>query len=177
MQWQGTHYILQTWIACRTLMIKWAQIVKQLERVRSEIPPLPSHDYPQFWFILDPKSKQDKVEVTNLKKLPKFQFLKFHYEPCTRHTFRSCLIRCVNMKWIWLVLWKIQSGHNSVHRRTDRRQTDRRTDKMKPIKNVTVLTKMDKFIYNIQVYTSTTSGWNTVSCYPWYINNLAVSIT
>ena len=36
-----------------------------------------------------------------------------------RHTFWSCLIRCANMKWIWWVLLKIQSGHDSVHRRTD----------------------------------------------------------
>ena len=31
----------------------------------------------------------------------------------------SCLIRCANMKWIRWVLLKIQSGHHSVHRRTD----------------------------------------------------------
>ena len=36
-----------------------------------------------------------------------------------RHTFWSCLIRCVNMKWIQQVLFKIQSRHNSVHRLTD----------------------------------------------------------
>ena len=28
-------------------------------------------------FILDPKSKQDKVKLTNLKNLPKLQFLDF----------------------------------------------------------------------------------------------------
>ena len=32
------------------------------------------------------------------------------------HTFWSWLIRCVNMKWIWLVLWKIQSRHDMVGR-------------------------------------------------------------
>ena len=48
-----------------------------------------------------------------------------------RHTFWSCLIRCANMKWIWQVLLKIQSGYESVHRRTDGR-TDRRTDNVKP---------------------------------------------
>ena len=31
------------------------------------------------------------------------------------------------MEWIWLVLWKLQSGHNSVHRGTDR-WTDGQTD-------------------------------------------------
>ena len=71
--------------------------------------PPPSHDYPHHWVILDPKSKKDKVKVTNFKKLP-----KFHY---TWHTW-SCLIKCANMKWIRWVLLKIQSGHDSVHRRT-----------------------------------------------------------
>ena len=80
--------------------------------------PPPPNDYPYHWVILDPKSKEDKVKVTNLKNSP-----KFHY---TRHTFWSCLIRCANMKWIRWVLLKIQSGHDSVHRRTDE-QTDRRT--------------------------------------------------
>ena len=40
------------------------------------IPP-PPHDYPYYWIILDPKSKQDKVKVTNLKNLPKVQILEF----------------------------------------------------------------------------------------------------
>ena len=34
------------------------------------------------------------------------------------HTL-NWLIWCVNMKWIWLVMWKIQSGHHLVYRRTD----------------------------------------------------------
>ena len=33
-------------------------------------PALP-HDCPYYWFILDPKSKENKVKVTNLKNLPK----------------------------------------------------------------------------------------------------------
>ena len=89
--------------------------------------PPPPHDYPYHWVILDPKSKEDKVKVTNLKKSPKFQIFEFWNGHYTRHTFWSCLIRCANMKWIWLVFLKIQSGHDSVHRRTDGR-TDRRTD-------------------------------------------------
>ena len=35
--------------------------------------PPPPHGYPYYWVILDPKSKEDKVKVTNLKNLPKFQ--------------------------------------------------------------------------------------------------------
>ena len=45
-----------------------------------------------------------------------------------RHTFWRCLIRCANMKWIRWVLLKIQSGHDSVHRRTDGQ-----TDKVIPV--------------------------------------------
>ena len=44
-----------------------------------------------------------------------------------RLPFRSSLIRCVNLKWTWLVLWEIQSGHDLVYRETDG-QTDGRTD-------------------------------------------------
>ena len=76
-------------------------------------PPLP-HDCPYDWVILDSKSKEDKVKVTNLKNLPKF-WNKLY----TRHTFQSCLIRCANMKWIQQASLKIQSGHDLVHRQTD----------------------------------------------------------
>ena len=81
--------------------------------------PPPPHDYQYHWVILDPKSKKDKVKVTHLKNSPKFQIFKFWNGHYTRHTFWSCLIRCANMKWIRWVLLKIQSGHDSVHRRTD----------------------------------------------------------
>ena len=81
--------------------------------------PPPPHDYPYHWDILDPKSKDDKVKVTNLKNSPKFQIFEFWNGHYTRHTSWSCLIRCANMKWIRWVLLKIQSGHDSVHRRTD----------------------------------------------------------
>ena len=39
--------------------------------------PPPPHDYPYHWVILDPKSKDDKVKVTNFK-LSKF-FLNFKF--------------------------------------------------------------------------------------------------
>ena len=50
--------------------------LEQLERLRSEDTPLPPHDYPFHWVILDPKSKEDKVKVTNLKNSPKFQIFE-----------------------------------------------------------------------------------------------------
>ena len=71
--------------------------LKQLERLRSEDTPrrpMITHNIDQF--ILDPKSKQDKV--TNLRHLPQLQMFY------TRHNFWSCLIRYVNIKWIWGVL-------------------------------------------------------------------------
>ena len=89
--------------------------------------PAPPHDYPYHWVILDPKSKEDKVKVTNLKKSQKFHISEFWNRHYTWHTFFSCLIRCANMKWIRWVLLKIQSGHDFVHRWTDG-QTDGRTD-------------------------------------------------
>ena len=48
-----------------------------------------------------------------------YQILEFCINLYMQHTFWSCLIRCANMKWIQLVLWKIQSGHDFVHRQTD----------------------------------------------------------
>ena len=63
--------------------------------------PLPPHDYPYHWVILDSKSKEDKVKVTNLKNSPKFKIFEFWNKHYTRHTFWSCLIRSANMKWIW----------------------------------------------------------------------------
>ena len=36
----------------------------------------PPHNYPYYWFILDPKSREDKDKVTNLKNLPNFLILK-----------------------------------------------------------------------------------------------------
>ena len=68
----------------------------ELERLRSDdtptltSPPIPPpHDYPYYSVILDPKSKQDKVKVTNLKNSPKFQFFKFWNKHYTRHNFSS----------------------------------------------------------------------------------------
>ena len=90
--------------------------------------PLPPHDYPYYWVILDPKSEDNKVKVTNLKNSPKFQFLKFWSKHYMWHTLWSCLIRYANMKWIRWVLLKIQSGHYSVHRRTEGQ-----TDKVKQV--------------------------------------------
>ena len=62
-----------------------------------------------------PKTTSQKKTKSKLQNQKIFEFWNGHY---TRHTFWSCLIRCANMKWIRWVLLKIQSGHDSVHRRT-----------------------------------------------------------
>ena len=69
-----------------------------------------------YWI---PSQKKTK---SKLKNLPKFQIFEFWNKHSTGHTW-SCLIKCANMKWIRWVLLKIQSGHDSVHRRIDG-QTD-----------------------------------------------------
>ena len=51
--------------------------VEQLAHLPSEDTPLLPHDYTYYWFILNPKSKQDRVKVTNLKNLPKLQWEVF----------------------------------------------------------------------------------------------------
>ena len=58
-----------------------------------------------------------QFKVTNLKNLPKLQIFKSWKILYTRHTFWSCLISCVNMKWIWQM---------------DRRM-DGQMDKVKPV--------------------------------------------
>ena len=110
--------------------------------------PTPPHDYPNNWVILDPKSKEDKVKVTNLKNSPKFQIFESWNKHYTRHTFWSCLIRCANMKWIrWLwALLKIQSGHDSVHRRTDGQM-----DKVKPVCPPGVIKMPNQWEVNIKI--------------------------
>ena len=57
-------------------------------------------------------------ERCKFKEIAKIQILEFFTKLNARHTW-SLLIRCVNMKLVRLVLWKIHSGHDSVHRRTD----------------------------------------------------------
>ena len=102
-----------------TMIQHWFRL-ERLECLRSEDIPcrlMITHSIESNWI---PSQKKTKSKLTNLKNSPKFQIFKQiwnkHY---TRHTFWSCLIRCANMKWIRRVLLKIQSGHDSVHRRTD----------------------------------------------------------
>ena len=83
-----------------------------------------THTIESYWI---PSQKKTKSKLQILKNRQNFKIFEFWNGHFTRHTFWSCLIRCANMKWIRWVLLKIQSGHDSVHRRTDG-QTDGRTD-------------------------------------------------
>ena len=91
--------------------------LEQLERLRSE-DTSPPHDYPYYW----------PVHIGSQIKTRQSQSYKFEEFAKTSYflIFWSCLIWCVNMKWIRRELLKIQSGHDSVHRRTDGR-TDGQT--------------------------------------------------
>ena len=90
----------------------WLKL-EQLERLRSEDTPAASW-LPIPLSHIGSQVKRRQSQSYEFKK--KFEFWNGH---CTRHTFLSCLIRCANMKWIRWVLLKIQSGHDSVRRRTD----------------------------------------------------------
>ena len=81
------------------------------------------------------KKTKSKLQVP--KNLPKIQILEFCNNPYMRHTFWSCLIRWVIMKWIRLVLWKIQNGHGFVHRGTDGQTDGRRETSIPPVFQIT----------------------------------------
>ena len=63
-------------------------------------------------------------QIIDYKKLPKISIFKFCKKLYTWHTFWSCLIRCINTKWIQPELWPLQGGH-----RMQDGQMDRRTDR------------------------------------------------
>ena len=130
-------YIIQIWKFKRSWIWELVSIFlntpwtskTQLEQVAC----LHSEDTPAASWLPIPLShigsqvkrrQSQSYKFKELAKISSFWILKEHY---TRHTFWSCLIRCANMKWIWWVLFKVQSGHNSVHRRTNG-QIDGRTD-------------------------------------------------
>ena len=101
--------------------------LEQLECMHSENTPrrhMISHTIDSYQIPSENKTKS-KLQICQ-----KFEFWNFAKRLYTWHTFWSCLIRCENIKCIQLVhvLWKLQSGQDSVHRRTDRK-----TDDVKPV--------------------------------------------
>ena len=82
---------------------------------------------PAFWGSPPPRLPILLIHIgshVKTRQCQSYKSKKLHMQ----HTSWSCLIRCVNMKWIRLVFWKLQSGHDSVHR-----QKDRQTDDVKPV--------------------------------------------
>ena len=47
-----------------------------------------------------PSQNKTKTKLQILKKLPKIKIIKFCIKLYLQHTFWSCLIRCIDMKWI-----------------------------------------------------------------------------
>ena len=78
--------------------------------------PMITHTTDSYWIPSQIKTML-KLQIWKISK--NFTMPKFYNGLCTRHTFWSCLIRCIDMKWIQRGFLKIQSGHDSVHRRMD----------------------------------------------------------
>ena len=113
-RWKQTKTYIRyyTWVKKKT-----KTKLEQLEHLHSDdTSPPPPHDYPYYWVILDPKSKEDKVKVTNLKNSPKFHFFL---------NFETNLLKLLDKMWKYemdltsIVDVKIQSRNDSAHRRTD----------------------------------------------------------
>ena len=49
-------------------MKHWLKELEQLECLRSEDTPA-AYDYPYYWVLLDPKSKENKIKVINWRNL------------------------------------------------------------------------------------------------------------
>ena len=95
--------------------------LEQLERLRSEDTPrrlMITQTIESYWIILDPKSEEDKVKVTNLKNSPNFQILK--------QTLHVTHLKLLDK------MCKYEMNPMSIVEDTERQrfcpQTDRRTD-------------------------------------------------
>ena len=112
---------------------EWNTKLEQLEHLHCEdIPRRPSitHTIDSYW--IPSQNKTSNLQISRICQT--LQLFEFWIK--AQHTFWSCLIRSVNMKWTQQVLLNIQSGHDSVHRRTDRQ-----TDKVKPVYPLSTLLK------------------------------------
>ena len=99
--------------------------LEQLQRLCSENTPTA----PWLPILLIHSGSQVKTRQSQSYKFQEFaknSFFLILKQSLIWPTLWSCLIRCVKMKWIWRVLLKIDSGHDFVHRWTDR-LTDRQT--------------------------------------------------
>ena len=92
--------------------------LEQVERLRSEDIP-PPHDYPYYWAILDPKSREDKVKVTYFKNLQTFRILK--------HTLHTTHLLTLLEKMCKYEMYPMSIVEDKERTRFCP-QTDRRTD-------------------------------------------------
>ena len=88
---------------CACITVFWhhethdSQMDRRTDRQTDKVIPVyPPINFVEAGGIKDPKSKDDKVKVTNLKNSPKFQIFQFWNGHYTRHTFWSCLIWCAH---------------------------------------------------------------------------------
>ena len=79
-----------------------------------------THTIDSYWI---PSQNKTKSKLQIWKNLPKILIVEFrikkHY---TWHTFGTCLISCINMKWLQQVWLMIQSWYDYAHRWMDRRK-------------------------------------------------------
>ena len=91
--------------------------------------PPPPHDYPYHWVILDPKSKEDKVKVSNLKKYAKISiFLILKWALHATHLLKLLDKMCKYEMDLMSIVEDTERTRfcPQMDRRTDGR-TDRRT--------------------------------------------------
>ena len=101
--------------------------------------PLPPHGYPYYWFILDSKSKQDKVKVTNLKNLQKntshaTHLLKLIDNICKYEMDPASIVE--DTEWTQFCPQMDRQTDGRTDGQTDGqtdRQMDEQTDKVKPV--------------------------------------------
>ena len=98
-------------------------LLEQLECLRSENTPRHPMIIHTIEIHIGSQVKTRHSQSYKFEKFAKIQILKFCNKLYTWHTFWSCLIICINMKWIQQVLLKIQSGQDSIHRQTDGQTT------------------------------------------------------
>ena len=82
-----------------------------------------THTIDSYWIPSQTKTKSN-LQIYRICQISNV-WIKTNY---TRQTCCSCLITCVNMKWIRRVFLKMESGYHSVHSRTDGQ-----TSKVKPV--------------------------------------------
>ena len=105
------HHVMQNYA------LKWLYFLAKL-RVYQHFEDAPRR--PMITCTIDsywiPSKNKTKLKLQIFAKTSNFRILKKLF---TWYTFWSCLIRCVKKIWIRQVLLKIQSRHDSIHRRTD----------------------------------------------------------